>query len=65
MTPEQKAAYIQAQTACALIEMEGMKAENQHRITRGETIAYDGEAFMAIIEKYGIHNNGVIGFFHE
>ena len=27
-------------------EIEGMKAENQYRASRGETIAYTGDAFM-------------------
>ncbi len=57
--------YIQSQVACALIEMEAMKAANVEREQRGESLAYDEAAFMAIIDKYGIHHNAVIGFMRE
>jgi hypothetical protein len=65
MTPEQKAAYIFAQSVCALAEIEGMKALNMYRDSRGETIAYDDNAIMSVIDKYGIHHNGVCKFFFE
>jgi hypothetical protein len=63
LSEEQKVAYIQAMVACALIEMEGMKAENQHRLNCGESIAYGKEQFDGIIERLGIHHNGVLGLF--
>jgi len=59
MTPEQKAAFVNSQVACALIEAMGMKAENQQRTHLGQSIAYGEEAFAALIEKYGIHHNAV------
>jgi nitrous oxidase accessory protein NosD len=65
MTNEQKAAYVQAQAAAALIEAMGMAAENMQRSHQGASIAYDEKAFLAIIEKYGIHHNSVIGLFHS
>ena len=65
MTPEQKAAYINAQAACATIEAIGMQADNDHRLSLGQTIAYDGEAFQNLLTKYGIHHNAVVGFFHD
>jgi hypothetical protein len=65
MTPEQKAAYINSQVACALIEMEGMKALNIYRQSRDETIAYDDEAFLDVINRYGIHHNAVVEFFQD
>lgn len=39
MTPEQQAAYIMSQSACAMAEIAGMQAENQHRISQGYSIA--------------------------
>ena len=60
-TAEQRAAYVNSQAACALIEALGMVADNLHRQSLGETIAHDGEAFSKLIERYGIHHNGVLG----
>ena len=65
MTEAQQAAYIQSQSACALIEMEAMKAENTYREMRGETIAYNEKAFLDLIERYGIHHNAVISMFRS
>ena len=42
-------AWLEAQVAEIMaieIEIEGMKALNQHRLQRGETIAYDENAFF-------------------
>ena len=65
MTPEQQAAYINAQTACATIEATGMQAENMQRALRGESMAYDEEAFMSVIDRYGIHHNSVMSMFRD
>ena len=65
MTPEQKAAFINAQVVCATAEIEGMKALNVYRESRGETIAYDENAFVDVPDKYGISHNAVIMFFME
>ena len=59
MADEQKAAYINAQTACAMIEAMGMVAENALRKQREDTIAYTFADFMGLIEKYGIYHNAV------
>ena len=64
MTENQKAAYIIAQSVSAYAEIESMKALNIYRDRQGETIAYDEKAFLDVIEKYGIHHNGVLGLFH-
>lgn len=64
MTDEQKAAYVNAQAACAMAEIAGMQALNQYRLARGEAIAYSDEAFDAIPNKYGIHHNAVLTLFH-
>ncbi len=53
-------AFVNSQVACAMIEMEAMKASNTNREMRGEAIAYAEEAFIALINKYGIGHNTVI-----
>jgi len=65
MNDEQKAAYVMAQAACALIEAQGMVAVNKTRELRGESLAYVEEDFMAVINKYGIDHNSVLGTFYE
>ena len=65
MTDEQKAAYINAQAACALAEIAGMQAQNQHRLALGQSIAYGEQDFAAGPDKYGIHHNAVMSFFHR
>lgn len=64
MTDEQKAAYVFAQAVCAMAEIESMKAANMERDAQGASMAYDEAAFLAVIEKWGIHHNGVLGQFH-
>ena len=59
MTPEQKAAYVNAMSASALIEAMGMQAENQQRAAVGHSMAYTEDDFMKVIEKYGIHHNAI------
>ncbi len=63
MTPEQQAAFIQAQPACAQVEALGMHAENMQREALGQSMAYDEEAFHSLITKYGIHHNAVLTTF--
>ena len=65
MSPEEKRTYMDSQIACALIEMESMKAMNYERDAQGLAQAYNEEAFLDLIEKYGIHHNAVIGWFHD
>ncbi len=65
MTPEQQAAYIQTQASAALIEAMGMMSENLQRIQRNESIAYPEGSFQDVILRYGIHHNGVIGFYRN
>ena len=60
MTPEQSAAYINAMVACAMIEMEGMKAANRVAEIREEYPAFMQDDFDALIRTHGIHHNGVI-----
>lgn len=63
MTPEQQAAYIFAQSACMLAEMEGMKAANAERTRHDCPPLYSMEDFDALPNKYGVHHNTVIGWF--
>lgn len=63
MTPEQQAAYVMAQAACAMAEIAGMQAENQKRAHRGESPAYGEDAFNSVIERNVIGHNAVLGLF--
>jgi len=63
VTKEQGVAFIQTQVVCALAEIEGAKALNIWRESRGESIAYDEEAFLEIPKKYGLGHNEVLTFF--
>ncbi len=65
MTPEQKAAYINAQCISANADIQGMIAENQHRLSLGLSIAYDEQAFAEVPDRYGIHHNQIIDFFRD
>jgi len=56
----QSVAYVHAQVACALIELEAMKAANRERDICGDAPAYGEAAFMALQDKYGIHHNAVL-----
>lgn len=63
MTPEQQAAYVISQSVSALIEAMGMTAENRHRLSVGNSVAYGEEAFQAVIERYGIQHNAILSLF--
>lgn len=65
MTESQSAAYIMAQTACALAEIESMKAANRERERKGEVIAYPEESFLEIPDKYGLHHNAIMPFYAQ
>lgn len=67
MTPEQKAAFVNAQAALLNAEIAGMQAENQHRLSRGETIAYGEDGFHEAFKRYEgvLGHNAVISFFHD
>lgn len=61
MSPEQQAAYIVSQSVCAMIEAMGMQAENKQRDAIGASMAYVAADFAAVIDRYGIDHNAVIG----
>lgn len=60
MTPEQTAAFLNSQVACAMIEAMGMQAENQQRAVLGYSMAYTAEDFAAIADRYGIDCNAAL-----
>jgi hypothetical protein len=57
-----RVAYINAMVVCALAKIEGMKAENAHRLSNGSGISYGEEAFEAVPNEFGIHHNAVISY---
>ena len=65
MTPEQEAAYVQANATAALIEAMGMMANNQNRLAQGISIQYGQSDFQALIEKYGIHHNAIMRLYSQ
>jgi hypothetical protein len=62
MTDEQKAAFVNAQTACALAEIAAMQAANSQF---PQDQPYDEKAFLAVPDKYVIGHNAVVGLFHS
>lgn len=50
------AAHIETfrRTVIALAEIEGMKAENEHRTSNGMSVAYGEEAFLAVACRNGL-----------
>jgi hypothetical protein len=65
MTPEQAAAFVQSQTACAMAEIASMHAENREREMQGHTHAYDCCAFRAVPDEFGIGHNSVLSIFQS
>lgn len=65
MTPEQQAAFINSQVACALIELAGMQAENTARQQLGQSPAYQEDSFQVLMRRYLIGHNEVLTFFQQ
>lgn len=63
MTPEQQAAYVMAQAACAMAELAAMQLENELAAKTGGEPRNGPEDFLSIELRYGINHNAVIGFF--
>ena len=63
MTPEQQAAYVNAQAACAILEALGMISENIESVSRQETIPHSLNKFKELIYTYGIGHNAVLTLF--
>lgn len=67
MTDEQKAAYVNAQTALLNAEIVGMVAENNQREAVGASMAYVEHDFNFVIQKYErmLSANSLDAFFRE
>jgi hypothetical protein len=65
MTPEQAAAFVMAQAACAAAEIAGMQAENQIYVKRGQGVLFGKNEFDAIADRYCIGHNAVLTLFQE
>lgn len=65
MTPEQKAAFVNAQSVAATAEICGMIALNKERERNGYALAYGEDAFAAVPEKYGLGYNQLCDFFRD
>ena len=57
MNETSRAAFLQSQVACAMIEAMGMQAENEQRKAVGHSMAYTEDAFVQLIDRYGIGHN--------
>ena len=62
---DEKTTYILAMAIGGIIEALGMYSENQHRLQRGETIAYGDDAFRDLMEDRGLHHNAILKVFNE
>lgn len=65
MNENQKAAFVQSQVACAMIEAMGMQAENEQRKITGNSMAFDQIAFLDLIDRYKIGHNDVLNYLHN
>jgi len=65
MDKEQRIAFINSQVVCANAAIEGMKAENSERLSKGYSIAYDDEAFCKVPAEYGLEHNQVIEYLRD
>ena len=54
---EDELLYFKMQLLQAEIEMNGMIAENKQREVEGSAMAYREQAFIDLVDKYGIHHN--------
>ena len=53
-------AYAITMAVETMVEAMGMQAENQYRLSRGESIAYPEQAFIDLVNRNGCHHNGVL-----
>jgi len=57
MDEDRELLYFKMNMLQAEIEMNSMIAENKWREFNGNNIVYGEDAFVNLIEKYGIHHN--------
>lgn len=60
-----KAAFIISQSVAAMIECESMKAANEVRESDGYAPAYSEEAFLSLIDNYGLGHNSVLDYLKD
>jgi len=65
MTKNESVVYVFSQSVCALIELEGMKAENKDRESRQESLAYTEDNFLELERKFCIGYNDIIKVFKD
>lgn len=64
MTPEQAAAFVIAQAACAMAEIAGMQAQDRAWEKAGVD-TYSDVNYRAVINKYCIGHNAVLQCFQD
>lgn len=66
MTPEQRAAYINAQSVMMTAEMKILEAENKERENKGLSLANGPEEWLAFFNKWEavLGHNAIIKFFY-
>lgn len=57
-----RVAFVQAQVACMLAELEGMKAANREAAASGRSPDYHPSDFFALPDRYTVGHNAVIAF---
>ena len=60
----QNVAYVLNLVTLAQVQMAGMVAENQGRLSRGEALAHGEEEFHALIESCQLGHNAVLTNLH-
>ena len=65
MTNEQAASFVFANAVAAMIELEGMKAENVIRTHRLESPAYVEDDFVSLIDSHELGYNTIHKLFAE
>lgn len=65
MTPEQAAAFVNAQSACALMERAAMTWQNNADNAARKPMTFSAADFMALQEKYCIGHNAVLQCFQD
>jgi len=65
MTPEQAAAYVNAQAACVVAEVAAMQRSNDDHARRGLNQPFDDADFSALIDRYCVGHNAVLALFQS
>lgn len=65
LTPEQAAAFVNAQSVAALADIEGMKIVNADYAAFGHPPCYHQSDFEAITDKYGLGYNTIMQLFND